>query len=946
MGEQPPRAPAVSPPARQIRSARPLRLAVFSAATAILLAQLLATGLLLHRSHRAALEQANETVGRVGRSVEAAINRSLLQVDAMLLGLPVMLQPYMQGNRFDPNAASQLLRELRNQNFGFRDVLLVGPDNQPVATALPVSRRRPLPLPLGAGYVEAGVPGGGLRIGGPVRNPLTGEWSVFLARSITVRGLGNATAVAELPVPGLSKLLAAGGEPPGLRVTLEMRDGTLLASLPHDEGRIGTRPPRGDTPPRTEVSRFDGRQVLGVERPTIYRALVIVATLDRDAALAGWRAERTRAGLVSLALGALVISLAAVLLVVLRQRARAEEERLRWRATLESALDSLNEGFVMFDAEDRLVICNQRYREIYAASAPFIFEGARFEDIIMGGIQNGQYPQFQGDPDAFIRDLKAWRRSNGPPIERLLPGGRWVLITERPTPDGGTVGIRTDITALKRAMQEVEQAAEAKSMFLARMSHELRTPLNAILGFAQLLLSNSTLTPTQYEQLRLLHEAGTHLRELVNSLLDLAKINAGKLELELAPLAFGPLLEGCIGLLGPEAQRRGVALSLERAPDLPVAVEADATRLRQMILNLLSNAVKFTPQGGRVVLRARPLEDGSIRIEVQDSGPGVPEAKRQLLFQDFTQLGQVGDPESPGTGLGLAITARLAELMKGRVGVESTPGQGATFWVELPLSPAPLPRPSAAASSESALLPPLRLLVADDVAANRILMRAMLSAAGHDVTLASDGAEALAQVQAGRFDAVLMDVRMPGMDGLEATRRIRALPPPLDRTPVIAVTASALSEEIAECRAAGMDAHIAKPVDREALFALLRRLRAPAAPPMPTPERALIEELGPAGRNVAQEFAAELAKVVAELEGAEAAQDSEALRALLHRGLGAAATLGAGRVHAAIEEAAARLRRDGDPAAVLPPLRERLREEMPALQAALDAALGSGPINH
>jgi PAS domain S-box-containing protein len=512
-------------------------------------------------------------------------------------------------------------------------------------------------------------------------------------------------------------------------------------------------------------------------------------------------------------------------------RKRAEEmaqaelrQRQQTETLLRDILDALPNPVTAFDRDERLLLSNAAYAQFYPDMRDVIRPGVRLEELVRMGVARGIYAT-EIAPTAPATEREAWisrylamHRATGESREFQLTDGRWLQLRERRSPSGNLVCVRTDITALKRAMKEVEQAAEAKSMFLARMSHELRTPLNAILGFAQLLLSNSTLTPTQHEQLRLLHEAGTHLRELVNSLLDLAKINAGKLQLELAPLAFGPLLEGCVGLLGPEARRRGVALSLERAPDLPVAVKADATRLRQMILNLLSNAVKFTPQGGRVVLRARPLEDGVIRIEVQDSGPGVPEAKRQLLFQDFTQLGHVGDPESPGTGLGLAITARLAELMKGRVGVESTPGQGATFWLELPLSPAPLPRPSVAASSESAPLPPLRLLVADDIAANRILMRAMLGAAGHDV-------------------------RMPGMDGLEATRRIRALPPPLDRTLVIAVTASALSEEIAECRAAGVDAHIAKPVDREALFALLRRLRAPAAPPMPAPGRALIEEL-------------------------------------------------------------------------------------------------------
>jgi signal transduction histidine kinase/CheY-like chemotaxis protein len=931
-----------------MRSARLLRLAVLAATAAILLAQALATALLLERSHRAALEQARETLARVGRSVEAAINRNLLQVDSLLLGLPVLLQPVAQGNRLDGAAASLPLRELANQNFAVRDLLLVGADNLPVATALAVSRRRPLPLPLGDAYADTGVPGGVLRIGGPVRNPMTGEWSVFFARPVTLRGVGSLTAVAELPVSALSGLLAAGGEPPGLRVTLERRDGTLLASLPHDEGRIGTRLPRGGSPSHIEVSRFDGQPVLGIERPTLYPAMAVVVTMDRSAALAGWRAELTRAILVSLGLGALVVALAGLLLLSLGQRARVEEERQRWRARLESALDSMNDGFVMFDAEDRLVICNQRYKELYAASAPYIVEGAHFDDIIRGGIRNGQYPQFQGDPERFIRELKAWRRSNGPPIERLLPDGRWVLITERPMPDGGTVGIRTDITALKRAMQEVEEAAEAKTMFLARMSHELRTPLNAILGFAQLLLSSGNLTAAQYEQLRLLHEAGHHLRDLVNSLLDLAKINAGKLELELAPTPLVPLLEGCAGLLGPEAQRKGVELRLERAPGLPEVVEADATRLRQMVLNLLSNAVKFTPGGGLVLLRAAPLAGGTVRIEVQDSGPGVPEAKRHLLFQDFTQLGRAADAESPGTGLGLAITARLAALMKGRVGVDSQEGRGATFWIELPLRPTSLPPAQPAAPDAAPPLPPLRLLVADDIAPNRILMRAMLTAAGHEVTLASDGAEALAQVRTGAFDAVLMDVRMPGMDGLEATRRIRALPGPVSRTVVIAVTASALPEEIAECEAAGMDAHIAKPVDREALFALLRRLceeKSRGAPSGASPEgpgRALLQEFGASGPVLLREFMAELEAVAAELQGPEAQADAERLRALFHRGLGASATLGAEPLRAAFDEATARLRQGDAAAAVLGPLRERLAAELPTLRETLHIAVEAG----
>ncbi|MBB3900411.1 ATP-binding protein [Roseococcus suduntuyensis] len=530
-------------------------------------------------------------------------------------------------------------------------------------------------------------------------------------------------------------------------------------------------------------------------------------------------------------------------------RRHAEEEaqaEIARRGAVETLLreiiNTLPSGLYVCDPQERIFLWNEAYLALFPRLAPALRAGTTLEGLIRAGVASDSYVHASGpltpENEHWIADLLQRIRSAGPDSpsrEVPLTGGRWAHALERRTRAGHIVSLRTDITALKDAMAEVEAAAEAKSMFLARMSHELRTPLNAILGFAELLLSGSAPAAAQYDQLRLLHEAGMHLRDLVNRLLDLAKINAGKLELEPAPIALGPLLEGCLGLLGPEASRKAIALRLDTAPGLPEAVEADATRLRQMLLNLLSNAVKFTPQGGHVTMRVAAQAGGMVRIEVEDSGPGVPEEKRDWLFQDFTQLGRTGDSESSGTGLGLAITARLAELMRGRVGVESVPGQGATFWLELPLEPARLPVDAPGARGAAPALPPLRLLVADDIAPNRILMRALLSAAGHQVSLATNGAEALAQVEAGQFDAVLMDVRMPGMDGLEATRRIRALPPPLNRTPVIAVTASAMSEEVEECRAAGMDAHIAKPVDREALFAMLRRLRR-LRPLAPEPE--------------------------------------------------------------------------------------------------------------
>ncbi|MBU8537522.1 ATP-binding protein [Falsiroseomonas tokyonensis] len=952
-----------------MQTARRLRLAVLAAVVLLLLAQAVATAMLLERSREAALRAAADTADRISRAVESSINRSFVQVDAMLAGLPAILSPYARDGRFDANAAGRVMRELNNQNFTFRDILLVREDGIPIATSLAVSRRRPLPLPLGAAFTDATPNTGTLMIGGPVQNPATGEWALFFARPVVMPVLGLVTAVAEVPVPVVSSLLGVGGSAPELRITLERDNGTLLASLPHDETRIGRRlsPPSSalSTAGQTR-SRFNDQAVLVAVRPSLYPSLSIVTTVELQAALQGWSTDRERGLLVSAAFAALVLALAAALLLGLRQRERVEAERARWRSTLENALESMSDGFVMFGPDDRLIACNQRYKEFYAISAPFIKAGAHFRDIMREGAKRGQYPQAVGDIEAFVDEMDQWRHANNPPIERLLPDGRWVLITERSTPDGGTVGIRTDITPLKRAMEDLAQArdnaraaGEAKSQFLARMSHELRTPLNGVLGFAQVLLRDPALTEEQRDQVLTLHEAGRHLLELVNSLLDLSKIEAGKLDLHLRDVAVRPLLEACAGLLAPEVDRKGMTLTLDIAPGTPEAVEADATRVRQMLLNLLSNAVKFTPPGGQVHLRAMRLAEGraGLRIEVQDTGPGVPPEKRHLLFEDFSQLFPVAGQEGAGTGLGLAISARLAAAMGGRIGCDSETGQGARFWVELPLKEVPLPAVAAAATAaptEVTLAAPgrsLRILVADDVAANRMVARAMLVGAGHRVDSAADGAEALAAVERDAYDVVLMDVQMPVMDGLEATRRIRALDTARRRVPVLAVTASALPEQVAACRAAGMDGHLAKPIDRESLLAAVARLAAgdslPGAATSPSADaqqplldeaalRNLAADLGPTADVVISEFVSEVRFGYETLSAPGIAEDLPRLRHAAHRMLGAARTLGARRLGAVTEALQKDLHAGRSPSESLRLVLESAASTLPLIEAPLD----------
>lgn len=622
-----------------------LRRAIFIGAIMLLLAQTTATLMIIGRAREAQIHAAEDAVERISLATETSINRAFIQVDATLAGLPAILAHFAQNGQMDIAVLNRVLRQLNNQTFTYRDILLLGPNGLPVATALPVSRRRRLPLPVETGFSELVERGGGVSIGGPVQNPSTGEWTLFFARNMTIAGLGPVLAVAEVPIPSVRSLLTAAGESPGLRTTLERDDGILLTSVPHDETRIGQRlEPSAramgiGAQAVMTVSRFSGVPVFTSVRSTLYPTLLITTSIDVDAALAGWYGDRIRAFAVSSILGMVIILVALTLMVMLRQRDKAEAERARTRLTLDNALESMSDGFVMFDAEDRLIACNSRYKDFYRLSAPFIQPGTSFEEIMREGAKLGQYPQAGADIEAFVTESKAFHLGDQPSMERLLPDGRWVLITERRTPDGGTVGIRTDITALKRAMQDLATArdaaaaaGEAKTRFLARVSHELRTPLNGVLGFAQVLLQDPRLEPEQREQVKTLHEAGRHLLDLVNGLLDLSKIEAGRLDLAPRPVALRPLLDGCATLLAPEIARKALSFHLDLDPALPEAAELDPTRLRQLLLNLLSNAVKFTPTGGRVDLRVHCVGDHRLRIEVQDTGPGVPADKRHLLF--------------------------------------------------------------------------------------------------------------------------------------------------------------------------------------------------------------------------------------------------------------------------------------------------------------------------
>ena len=964
---------------------RRIRLAVLFVAALLLLALTGGTALLLDRLHGTAELAARQTVQRVTRVAESTVNRHFLAVDGMLAGLPAVLGQLAREGQVDPASANRMLRELNFQNFSFRDLMVLRPDGRPWAAALAASRSRALPID--ESVLAAAVTMGAAVLSGPVRNALTGEWSLMFLRAMELPGVGPLIAVAEVPVPLIATLLAPIGELPGVRISVERADGRVLTVLPHDESRMGRSVTRvaGSLPADgTAIAipgRFHDRTVLAATRPILYRDIFVVASYDEEAAFTAWEMDRRRLLLVAGSLGLLLTALALALHLALRQREKVEAERMRARAVLEGAIETMPDGFVMFDAEDRLVVCNQRYLELYAISAPFIRPGAKFADIIREGAMRGQYPQAGEDIEGFVTEVTNWHRSNQPSMERLLPDGRWLMVTERETPGGGTVGIRTDITALKRAMTELAQARDsaaaataAKSRFLAQMSHELRTPLNGVLGLAQALARDPKLSGEQQARARTLEEAGRHLVAVANDVLDLAKVESGRLELRLAPARLDALLESSATLVRPAAEQKQVSLRVVLGEGLPEAALLDQTRLRQLLLNLLSNAVKFTPAGGSVVLLAQavggPLPDGRamLRIEVRDTGPGVPEGKRRAIFGDFVQLAR--DERAGGTGLGLAIAAGIAAQMEGSLGCTDNPhapsfppgGPGSIFWVELPLQPVRMPLPAATATPAAAPRP-LRVLVADDVMANLAVARALLESAGHAVTCVADGALALAALEetarpaasVPRFDVVLMDVMMPGMDGLEATRRIRALGGPVGQVPILAVTASAFAEDIAACRAAGMDAHLAKPIEREALVAALERLGRgrPAAPPEDPAGRAVPEQLpllarrdggalaipgldAETARRLAPVFLQEIVDQTMRLRATAPEDLTEALAAA-HRLAGSAATLGASRLAAVARQFQAEAR--SLPIAEVAARRAVLLAVAAETQAALEAVL-------
>ena len=379
--------------------------------------------------------------------------------------------------------------------------------------------------------------------------------------------------------------------------------------------------------------------------------------------------------------------------------------------------------------------------------------------------------------------------------------------------------------ALSAETRRADAASRAKSDFLASMSHELRTPLNGLLGFARLLRAGP-LDDAQRRYVELLNDAGKHLYALINDILDFSKIEAGKMVFEETSIELGSLVEGAVAIMAPAAAEKRLTLDCHLADGLEVFVRGDPNRVRQVLLNLITNAIKFTQAGG-VEVRVAPAGGDRVRFEVQDTGIGIAPESQAKLFQRFEQLDPGTSRSHGGTGLGLAISASLVRLMAGEIGVASRLGEGATFWFELPLPKAPsVTLPHAVPSGRATTEPPSRgltILVAEDVPMNQLLVQSLLENMGHACEIVDNGQQAVEAAAARRYDVILMDLQMPVMNGLDATRAIRAFTAPASLVPIIALTANAFAEDITACRAAGMNDFVPKPLDFDLLARTIER---------------------------------------------------------------------------------------------------------------------------
>ena len=517
-------------------------------------------------------------------------------------------------------------------------------------------------------------------------------------------------------------------------------------------------------------------------------------------------------------------------------------ERHAMEQTLTEAIEAISEGFSLYDAQDRIVACNTRYREMLSYGYAATLVGTSFESIVSNAVERGLIPEAQSEPRRWLAErLQRHRNPSGPHIQRRSDG-RWVRISERRTTNGGVVATYADITELKQREAELDalvhelevardaadEANRTKSGFLANMSHELRTPLNAIIGVTEMLQEDARdlKRDDEIEPLERVLGAGRHLLTLINDILDLSKIEAGRMELHVESFSVTQMIDDAVKTVETLAAKNANRVVTDCSPALE-PMQADQMRVRQALLNLLSNANKFTERGTITINARQQNENGQswITIAVTDSGIGMTAEQMGKLFQEFSQADSSMTRKYGGTGLGLAISRRFSQMMGGDISVESELGRGSTFTIRLPRimgrvqDVAAVQDGSARSPSAAPLDAPLILVVDDDQTVREVIKR-FLERVGYAVVTASGGQEGLRLARSLRPAAITLDVMMPDLDGWTVLAAIKG-DPELASIPVILMT---IVDEKNRGYSLGACEYLVKPINRDKLAEVLRNV--------------------------------------------------------------------------------------------------------------------------
>jgi signal transduction histidine kinase/DNA-binding response OmpR family regulator len=508
----------------------------------------------------------------------------------------------------------------------------------------------------------------------------------------------------------------------------------------------------------------------------------------------------------------------------------ARDEAAHARGRLTDALESILEGFFIYDADDRMVLCNSRYRELYPGMADVYRPGLEFEQMLRAVVERGIVADAVQRPQEWIERRLAQHRNPSGPLLHPQSDGRWIQINERKTQDGGTVGVFTDVTELKKreaevaaARDEAMQATQAKSQFLASMSHELRTPLNAIIGYSEMLheqaedLGQESFLP----DLQKIESAGRHLLDLINNILDLSKIEAGKMDVLIEDFEVGALIAEVQSVIQPLMAKNANTLVVDCGPGLGT-MRSDQTKLRQNLFNLLSNAAKFTERGQITLVARRLTRDNQdwLEFKVSDTGIGMSQDQLDKLFQAFAQAEASTARDYGGTGLGLAITKQFCKMLGGNITVESTPGVGSTFTVMLPAAGPDAPTDVSSRAARMTAANGTILIIDDDRTIHDLLERDF-SDQGYAVLHAMGGREGLRIAKAARPDLITLDVIMPDLDGWSVLKALKD-DPELRAIPVVLVT---IMGDRDLGFALGAADFLTKPFERELLIQAVNRHR-------------------------------------------------------------------------------------------------------------------------